>query len=73
MISKASDVSAPALHDDHFQAVVMVQVHMGGRQNLAGGVVLGRDQPLRKVRPVVVIDNGDRPYDDFVLVSFFLN
>jgi hypothetical protein len=58
MIRELLQVFAFALHDHHFQTVVMIEVNVGGGQHARAGGVLRFGQLLRKVRRVVVIYQG---------------
>jgi hypothetical protein len=44
LFSQLADISAPALHDDDLQAVLIIKVHVGCGEHLSGGMMLGFDE-----------------------------
>src|SRR5208337_2526803 len=68
-ISQALDLPTAAFQDDHFEAMVVVQVHMRGCQSLACGLMLGLNQLGREIRLVVVVNHGQRSHDHLVFIG----
>ena len=71
-IGQAFDFAAVPFQDDYFETMMVIQMNMRRRQNLAGSSVLSLDQLGRKIRLVVVVDHGQGSHDHFVLLSCFL-
>src|SRR5271168_5479492 len=67
------DCTAPALHNDYLQAVVMIEVYVSRGKHLGPRIVLHLDELFGEVRAMEVVDNGQRPGDYFVLVGFARN
>ena len=61
-------VFAPALHDDDFQAVIVIEMNMGGRKDHCARGVLHLSQFLRQIGNVMVVHKGQRAYH--LLVRF---
>ena len=57
------DAFAATLERQNLQAVVVVQMHVHGRDNLVGVVVLHLVQTARQIAGMVVIDHGERTDD----------
>ena len=57
-----------ALHDQHFQAVVMVEMHVHARQYKFMKSVLDVDEFLRKRRHVMIVNERDRSHCLLVLI-----
>ena len=68
-ISQAPNLPAAAFQDDHFEAMVVVQMHMRSRENLAGRRMLGFNQLCREIGLVVVVHHGQRSHDHLVFFS----
>ena len=47
-----------SLHDDHFKAVLLVEMHMRRRQDISMMVVLRLGQLFREIRSMVVVNHG---------------
>ena len=67
-VRQAPDLPAAALQDDHFEAMVVVQVDMGGCKDLACGRMLGFNQLGGKIRLVVVVNHGQCSDNHLVLI-----
>ena len=60
---------AAALHDDDFEAVVVIEVDVGGGENHSAGGVLGIGQLLREIRSAVIVDQRQGADDRLVRVD----
>jgi hypothetical protein len=69
LIPETLQIAAPALHNNHFQAVMVVQMHVRNRQHFASGAVLKIDQLFRQANPVMVVNQRQRSDHDPILVS----
>ena len=70
-VGEMAYLRTPPSHDDHFQAIVVIQVNVRGGKHLPFGVVLRLDQPLRKSWAVVVVNQGQGPYHRAVFFHIF--
>jgi hypothetical protein len=68
-IRQLADAFAAALHNHRFQAIVMIQMYVCGRKYRASRMMLRANEHLRKIRPMVVIDDRESPYSNFVFVG----
>src|SRR5208337_266068 len=68
-ISQALNLPTSAFQDDHFEAMVVIQMHVRGRQNLACRLMLGLNQLGGEIRLVVVVNHGQRSHDHLVLLD----
>jgi len=72
LITEPPDLSAPPLHDDDFQAIAVVQVHVGGGEHLRRGVMLGVDKFFGEPGPVMIVHHRQSAHDDLVFVHRLL-
>jgi hypothetical protein len=63
--------SALALHDDDFEAVVMVEVDVGRGEDHGSGAVLNVGELLGEIGDVVVVDQGEGAYDGLIRIDVF--
>jgi len=68
-IRQAPDLPTAAFQDDDFEAMVVVQMHVGGRENLARRRMLGHNQLGREIRLVVVANYGECSHNHLVFFS----
>lgn len=73
LIRDLSQIRAATFHDDHFEAVVMIQVNVRGRQHLGVCLMLDLDETLRQVRSVMIVDQRERSRDHLILIDIFAN
>ena len=69
MIRKVPERAASALHDDHLETIVMIEMHMSGRKHFAAGVMLRVNQFLGQIRAMMIVNDSQCADDDFVLVG----
>jgi len=63
------DFSAAAFQDDYFQAIIGVEMHVSGGENVFVRVMLNFVELIREMGAVVVVDHGKRGDDGFVAVN----
>lgn len=73
VIGHVLDLAAAALHDDHFETIVVVKVNMRRRQHVAMGLMLHLIELVRQTGTVVIVNHGKRGDDRFVLVDRLSN
>jgi|HubBroStandDraft_1064217.scaffolds.fasta_scaffold786608_2 hypothetical protein len=70
VIGEVLHFSAAAFHEDYFQAIVGVQMHVGGGEDVFVRVMLNFVEPIREMGAVVVVDHRKRGDDGLVAVNF---
>ena len=73
-IREFPDLARLAAQQDHFEASILVEVHMSCRDNMRQPAVLEFGEPLRGSSRVVVVDQRDHPHRlAFFLTDHFLD
>ena len=73
-IGNGLQLVGPAVHDDDFEAVVVIEVNVQGRADFFAQIMLQLGQALAQVADVVIVNEGQRtdrvdPAADLALVD----
>ena len=63
LVCQFVDAFAVALQSENLKAVVVIEVHVHGRDNLVREIVLDGVEPAREIAGVMVVDHRERAYD----------
>jgi len=72
-IRQVPNLSAAAFQDNHLKTMVVIQVHVGGREDLARSRMLGFNQLGGEIGLVVVVNHGQRSHNHFVFFRRLLH
>jgi len=72
-IRQAPNLTAAAFQDDYLEAMVVVQMHVRSREDLAGSCVLGLDQLGGEIWLMVIVNHRQRAHNYLVFLIRLLH